>query len=162
MADRVIVAVFKTQNQAYDAAREIQELDKDGFTQLKRGAIMTKDAKGNLAILDTKGIGTVWGLVGGSLIGGLLGALLGPVGVAAGAAAGAAATGAALGATAGGAIGATADLGGFGMSQDFIDDVSTQIYPGETALLAELDEGSTVSIDRIVARHGGRVSRSEI
>ena len=35
-------------------------------------------------------------------------------------------------------------------------------FLGETALIAEVDEGSTESIDRIVALHGGRVYRSEM
>ena len=161
MADKVIVAVFATQNQAYDAAREIQNLDKDSIIELKRGAITTKDAKGNLTIPDTKGVGAAWGLLGGGLIGGLLGALLGPVGVAVGAAASAAATGALVGAASGGFVGTTVDLVEYGLSEDFIDDVSTQINPGDTALIAEVDEGSTESIDRIVTLHGGRVYRSE-
>jgi uncharacterized membrane protein len=161
MADRVIVAIFATQNHAYDAARQIQNLDEDDLIQLKRGALATKDAKGNLTIPDSKGVGTAWGLLGG-LIGGLLGAMLGPVGVAAGAAASAAATGAALGAASGGIAGATVDLAELGLSEDFIDDVSTQLNPGETALIAEVEEGSTESIDQIVALHGGRVYRSEL
>ncbi len=162
MANRVIVAVFATQNQAYDAARQMQNLNEDEIIRLKRGALATKDAKGNLTIPDTKGVGAAWGLLGGGLIGGLLGAMLGPVGAAAGAAASAAAAGAALGAASGGVVGATVDLAEFGLSEDFIDDVSTQLNPGETALIAEVDEGSTESIDRIVVLHGGRVYRSEI
>src|SRR6266511_1992575 len=122
MADRVIVAVFASQNQAYDAARYVQNLDKDGIIQLKRGAIASKDAKGNLTIPDTKGVG----------------------------------------AASGGILGGTVDLGEFGLSEDFIDDVSNQLNPGETALIAEVDEDSTESIDRIVALHGGRVYRSEV
>jgi uncharacterized membrane protein len=162
MANQAIVAVFASENHAYDAARQIQDLDKDGIIRLKRGAIATKDAKGNLTLPDTKGVGTAWGLLGGGLIGALLGAMLGPVGVAAGAAASAAATGAALGAASGGIVGGSVDLAEFGLSEDFIDDVSTQLNPGETALIAEVEEGSTESIDRIVALHGGRVYRSEM
>jgi len=162
MANRVIVAVFANENHAYDAATHIQNLDKDGIISLKRGAIATKDAKGNLTISDTKGVGTAWGLLGGGLIGGLLGAMLGPVGVAAGAAASAATAGAVIGAASGGIVGGTADLAEFGMSEDFIDDVSTELSPGKTALIAEVDEDSTESIDRIVALHGGRVYRSEV
>ena len=71
-------------------------------------------------------------------------------------------TGAVLGAASGGIVGATVDLAEFGLSEDFIDDVSTQLNPGETALIAEVGEGSTESIDRIVALHGGRVYRSEL
>jgi uncharacterized membrane protein len=162
MTDRVIVAVFATQNHAYDAARQMQNLDEDDIIRLKRGAIATKDDKGNLTIPDTKGVGTVWGLLGGGLIGGLLGAMLGPVGVAAGAAASAAASGAVVGAASGGIVGATVDLAEFGVSEDFIDDVSTQLNPGETVLIVEVDEGPTESIDRIVALNGGRVYRSEV
>src|SRR5215510_9020658 len=162
MANQVIVAVFATQNHAYDAARHVQNLDKDGIIQLKRGAIVTKDDKGNLTIPDSKSVGTAWGLLGGGLIGGLLGAMLGPVGVAAGAAASAAAAGAAVGAATGGALGAVGDLTELGMNEDFIDDVSTEIYPGETALIIEVDEGSTEPTDRVVSQYGGRIYRSEL
>src|SRR6266511_3368516 len=127
MANRVIVAVFATQNQAYDAARQMQNLNEDEIIRLKRGALATKDAKGNLTIPDTKGVGAAWGLLGGGLIGGLLGAMLGPVGAAAGAAASAAAAGAALGAASGGVVGATVDLAEFGLSEDFIDYVIIQL-----------------------------------
>src|SRR5262245_37725826 len=162
MANRVIVAVFGTQNQAYDAAARMQRLDDDGIIKIKRGAIATKDAKGNLTVPDSKHVGSAWGLLGGGLIGGLLGAMLGPVGVAAGAAASAAAAGAAVGAATGGALGAVGDLTELGLSEDFIDDVSTEIYPGETALIVEVDEGSTEPTDRAVSQYGGRIYRSEL
>src|SRR3954465_13947330 len=102
MANRVIVTIFPTQNQAYDCAAGRQGLDDDGIIKLKRGAIATKDAKGNLTIPDSKHVGSAWGLLGGGLIGGLLGVMLGPLGVAAGAAASAAAVGATAGAVTGG------------------------------------------------------------
>ncbi len=162
MADRVIVAVFSTQNEAYDAAARMQRLDDDGIIKVKRGAIATKDAKGNLTIPDSKNVGSAWGLLGGGLIGGLLGAMLGPVGVAAGAAAGAAATGAAVGAVTGGMVGSVADLTEFGLNEDFVDDVTTQLYPGDTALIVEVDEGSTEPTDRVVSQYGGRIYRSEL
>ena len=162
MADRVIVAVFGTQNQAYAAAARMQRLDEDGAIKLKRGAIATKDAKGNLTIPDSKHVGSAWGLLGGGLIGGLLGAMLGPVGAAAGAAASAAAAGAAVGAVGGGTMGSVVDLTEFALEQDFIDDVTTQLYPGDTALIVEVDEGSTEPTDRVVSQYGGRIYRSEL
>jgi uncharacterized membrane protein len=163
MANRVIVAVFGTQNQAYDAAARMQRLDEDGIIKVKRGAIATKDAKGNLTIPDSKHVGGAWGLLGGGLIGGLLGAMLGPVGVAAGAAASAAAAaGAAVGAVTVGSVGAVADLTEFALNEDFIDEVTTQLYPGDTALIVEVDEGSTEPTDRVVSQYGGRIYRSEL
>ncbi len=162
MANRVIVAVFGTENQAYDAAARMQRLDEDGTIKLKRGAIATKDAKGNLMIPDSKHVGSAWGLLGGGLIGGLLGAMLGPVGAAAGAAASATAAGAAVGAVTGGAMGSVVDLTEFGLNEDFIDDITTQLYPGDTALIVEVDEGSTEPTDRVVSQYGGRIYRSEL
>ena len=162
MANRVIVAVFPTQNQAYDAAAQMQRLNDDGMITVKRGAIATKDAKGNLTIPDSKHVGSAWGLLGGGLIGGLLGAMLGPVGVAAGAAASAATAGAAVGAVTGGTVGAVADLSEFGLNEDFIDDISTQLYPGDTALIVEVDEGSTEPTDRAISMYGGRIYSSEL
>ena len=162
MADRVVVAVFAIQNQAYDAAKRVQDLDQDGTIELKRGAIASKDAKGNLTIPDTKDVGKPWGLLGGGIIGGLLGLLLGPVGAAASAVGTAAATGATLGAATGVAVGGTVDLAEFGLDEDFVDSVSTQLEPGETALIAEVNEGSTEPIDQIVARYGGRVYRTQV
>jgi uncharacterized membrane protein len=162
MANRVIVAVFRTQNQAYDAAAQMQRLDDDDVIKVKRGAIVTKDAKGNLTVPDSKHVGSAWGLLGGGLIGGLLGVMLGPVGVAAGAAASAAAAGAAVGAVTGGTVGAVADLTEFGLNEDFIDDVATQLYPGDSALIVEVNEGSTEATDRAVSMYSGRIYRSEL
>ena len=166
MANRVIVAVFQTQNQAYDAAAAMQRLDDNGRIELKRGAIATKDAKGNLTIPDTKHVGSAWGLLGGGLIGAVLGAMLGPAAVAAGAtasvAASAATAGAAMGTVGGGAMGSLVDLSEFGLSTEFIDEVTTQLYPGDTALIVEVSEGSTEPTDRIVSQYGGRTYRSEL
>jgi uncharacterized membrane protein len=154
MADRAVVAVFDTQNQAYDAAADLQRLGEEGVIQIKRGAIVTKDDEGNLTIPDTK-MGGPWGLLGGGLLGGLLGALLGPAGAAAGAAAGTAAV-------AGAAIGASADLRTLGVGNEFILAVSADLKPGHTALLAEVGEGATEPVDAAVRRHQGRVHRQDL
>src|SRR5262245_25559152 len=124
MANRVIVAVFSTQNQAYDAAARMQHLDNDGVIKVKRGAIATKDAKGNLTIPDSKQVGSAWGMLGGGLMGGLLGAMLGPVGIA-------------VGSVTGGAMGTVADLTEYALDENFLDQVTTQLNPGETALIVE-------------------------
>jgi uncharacterized membrane protein len=163
MADRAVIAVFDTQNQAYAAAADLQRLGDDGTIAIKRGAIVTKDAKGTLTIPDSRDVGAPWGLLGGGLMGGLLGALLGPAGAAAGVAAGtAAAAGAAVGAATGAAVGGSADLVALGLNEGFIDDVSADLDPGHTALIAEVDEGSTEPVDRAVQRHAGRVHRQDL
>jgi uncharacterized membrane protein len=162
MADRAIVAVFDTKNRAYDAAKDLQVLADAEEIKLKRGAMVTKDDKGNLSVPETKHVGTAWGLLGGTAVGALLGALLGPVGVAAGAAAGAAATGAVVGAASGALVGSTVDLTEYGLDADFLDTVATELNPGDTAIIAEVEEGSTRPVDAVVARFGGRIYRTEL
>jgi uncharacterized membrane protein len=163
MPDRAVVAVFDTQNQAYDTAADLQRLADDGTIDVKRGAIVTKDAKGNLTIPDSRGVGAPWGLLGGGLIGAVAGALLGPAGAAAGAAAGtAAAAGAAVGAATGATVGGSADLLALGLSEAFVDDVSRDLDPGRSALIVEAAEGSTEPVDEAVRRHQGRVYREDL
>ena len=162
MANRAVVAVFDTQNQAYDAAAALQRLNDADTIVVKRGAIVSKDAKGNLAVPDTQ-MGGPWGLLGGGLIGGLMGALLGPAGAAAGVAAGtAAAAGAAVGAATGAAAGGSADLLALGLSSGFVDEVSADLNPGQSALIAEVSEGSTEPVDAAVQQLRGRVHREDL
>jgi uncharacterized membrane protein len=59
-------------------------------------------------------------------------------------------------------LGAVGDLTEFGLNEDFIDDVTTQLNPGDTALIVEVDEGSTEPTDRVVSQYGGRIYRSEL
>jgi uncharacterized membrane protein len=162
MADRAVVAVFDTQNQAYDAAADLQRLNDDAVIELKRGAIVTKDEKGNLTIADSKGVGVPWGMLGGGVIGGLLGLMLGPAGAAAGAAATAAATGAAVGMSSGVLAGGTADLAGLGLQEGFVSDVGSRMDPGKSALIVEVVEGSTEPIDSAVSHRNGTVYRSDV
>jgi uncharacterized membrane protein len=163
MQDRAVIAVFDTQNQAYAAAADLQRLGDDGTIDIKRGAIVTKDAKGTLTIPDSRDMGAPWGLLGGGLMGGLLGALLGPAGAAAGVAAGtAAAAGAAVGGAAGATLGGSADLVALGLNEGFIDDVSRNLDPDHSALIVEVSEGSTEPVDAAVQQLRGRVHREDL
>jgi uncharacterized membrane protein len=161
MARDVIVATFETRNQAYDAAIDIDRLD-DGVVDVKGGAIVEKDPLGNVMTLDSRGLDSAWGLAGaagGALLGALVGALAGPAGVAAGAAVGG---GAAAGGLMGGTTGALVDVTDWGLKVDYIDLVRSRMRPGTTALVAEVEEGSTEPIDQAVARHGGSIYRTPL
>jgi uncharacterized membrane protein len=147
MTDRIIVATFTTPNAAYDAASAIKSLKEAGVGdfKLKTGVMIKKDDRGNVSVLENKDrppIATAVGTVTGALIG-LIGG----------------APGAAMGA----ALGATSGLGGdvimAGLDQDFVDSVTTDLLPGMTAIITEVNEGSTVPIDNIVSRGGGHIYR---
>jgi uncharacterized membrane protein len=156
MESRVIVATFDSQNAAFEAAQDVQDLERSGVIKIKRGAILTKDADGTLTIPDAKYVGTSWGLFGGGAIGALLGLLLGPAGAA----------GAVAGATVGLTVGAAGDALSDAVSNDrddqFLQDAISGIEPGQTVLLAELDEESTEPVDSAVTSRGGTVVRTNL
>ena len=165
MARDVVIAAFDTSNQAYDAAYDINQLN--GNVDVKSGAIIEKDPLGNVSVLDSKDLPTAWGpggAAGGALVGALVGLLAGPGAAAAGTAAGAAAagSGAAAGALGGGATGSLADLTNWGLKGDYLDTAATYLLPGKTALVMEVEEGTTAPIDAAVVRHGGITYREPV
>jgi uncharacterized membrane protein len=140
--------VFGNQNQAYDAANEIKKLESAGV-RVDQAAIVTKDSKGNVRVPDTKGDEIPWGTLGGPIVGGLIGLIAGP-------------TGAAVGAASGLFAGWTADLVRLGMDEEVVRSVAAEVNPGETAIVAEIEEGSTEPVDTIVTSHGGRIYRTDL
>lgn len=162
MENRVIVAAFDNQDAAFEAAQDAQDLERSGVIKIKRGAILTRDANGNLTIPDSKYGSSSWGTLGGGVIGTLIGSLkaslLGP--------AGAGVAGALGGAAAGLTVGAAGDALSDDIRDDQIDaslqDAISAIEPGQTVLLAELEEGSTESIAAALTPRGGRVFRTNL
>jgi uncharacterized membrane protein len=150
MSDRAIIAVFNSSSSAYDAATAIRSLADDKLIDFKvsSGAMFKKDEKGNVVPLEEKDR-HLWGTMGGAVAGGLIGALAGPAGAAAGAA---------IGATAG----LTGDAVVASLDTGFVDQVSQELNPGDTAVVVEANEGSTAAVDNIVRLNGGRVYRSEL
>jgi uncharacterized membrane protein len=147
MADKIIVATFGNTNAAYDAVSAIKALKEKGVADFKpkAGVMVKKDDRGNLSVLESRDR-PLWG----TGIGTVAGALIGLIGGAPGAAVGA-------------ALGATSGLAGdtvlASLDDDFVDSVTREMRPGMTALIVEADEGSTRSVDEIVAHGGGHVYR---
>jgi uncharacterized membrane protein len=160
MAQDVIIATFANRNEAYEAARQIDTLD-DSVITVKAGAIVEKDALGNVTWLDSKDLtapwGTIGGLTGGTLLGALVGAIAGPVGSMTGAQVGAAA--AATGGLVGSTVGATVDIADTGLKEDYVAAVSGRLLPGHAAFVAEVEEYSTKPVDEAVWRNGGVIFR---
>ena len=150
MSDRIIVATFDSTNAAYEAARAIKNLKQAGITdfKLKTGVMLNKDNLGNVSLLEGKDrplLGTAVGTATGALIGLLAGA-----------------PGMAVGAALGATSGLTTDAVMAAMDGDFVDDVSSELRPGTTAIIVEANEGSTRAVDDIVALGGGHVHRQEV
>lgn len=142
--DKVVAVVFNDEKQAYGGLQAFRDLDRDGSITLYSGAVVAKDASGKLSVreADEGPAGTLFGMLTGSLIG-ILG---GPIGLA-------------VGASTGTLIGTAFDLTRAGISEDFLDEVSTYLLPGKAAVLTELDEEWQAPIDTRMEALGGLVFR---
>ena len=143
--DKYVVAVFPNEAKAYEGTRAIKELQAEGSLSVYGMAVLTKAADGTLSVHDKTDEGPA-GTVIGALLGGLAGLLGGPAG-------------GVVGLTGGGVIGSWLDLFNLGVDRDFLDKVSTQLTPGKSAVVAEIDEDWVIPLDKRVGVLGGTVLR---
>ena len=142
--DRVIVAVFNDEKQAYEGTRALDDLHNDGSITLYAEAVIAKDAAGKASLKAPQGPGPSTFL--GMFMGGLLGVLGGPAGVAAGAASGA-------------IVGAAVDVRHSPVGADFLHQVAQHLTPSKVAVVAEIDEEWQTPLDARMEALGGNVFR---
>jgi len=131
--NKMLVAVFETENKAYEGLSALKSLHDNGDITLYASAVVSKNQKGELNLntaADQGPIGTATGLFAGSLLG-LLG---GPIGLV-------------LGAAAGSFAGLVFDITNDDINTTFVDEVTSALIPGKTAVIAEVDESWTVPVD---------------
>ena len=143
--DRMLVAVFPSEDAAYKGSNALLELDREGSIGLFAYAVVSKDNQGKITVKQSDGQGPLATLVGTSL-GSLIGLLGGPVGLA-------------FGATAGMLTGSIYDLDNARVDSDFVDDVSKELGPGKYAVLAEVQEDWTTPVDVRMEAIGGKIYR---
>ncbi|MFN8475707.1 MAG: DUF1269 domain-containing protein [Anaerolineae bacterium] len=143
--DKMIVTVFETEEAAYKGSSALRELHENGDIVVYGMAVIAKDASGSVTIKQATGPAP-WGTMGGMAVGAIVGLIAGPAGVAVGAATGALA-------------GSLVDLADAGVGEDYVDEVSAQLEPGTTAVVAEVDEEWTTPVDTRMVALGGKVFR---
>jgi uncharacterized membrane protein len=147
MADNIIVAIFSSVDPAYETAKAIIDL-KDapgsGF-KFKSGIIVTKDARGEVSVLETESH-PFRGMKVGAVVGGLIGLIGGaPI--------------AAIGALLGSTLGAIGAAGTAILTSATVSSIKDAMHPGTVAVIIEAEEDSPKAIDDIVSKQGGRVFR---
>lgn len=149
--DKMLVVGFDSELKAYEGARALQELQKEGAIDLYAKAVIARDAGGKVTVKDQGDMGPV-GTAVGLLTGSLIGLIGGPVGVA-------------VGATAGTYGGLLYDSMSLGINVDFIDEVADYLQPGKAAVVAEVWEEWVLPVDHRMEALGGivfRRSRNEV
>jgi uncharacterized membrane protein len=164
----LIVVSFHNQYRAAEVLNELWRMNDDWAVDLDDAVAVYRDRFGNLryqqSVAPTVGEGAAWGGLWGSLLGALIAA---PFTAGASAAAGAAAL--ASGALAGGALGGTTGAldaswwkDDFGISEDFVDEVSRQIGPGDSAIFAWIQSADPELVAERFRGYGGTVLRTTL
>jgi uncharacterized membrane protein len=148
-----IAVIFKDTGQAYKGLHALWQLDEDGDITGHGTTVVHRDRWGQFQV-DTKETLPALATAVGVGVGALLGALAGPPGVAVGAA-----RGAALGATGGGVIGLTTDVVRADTRDQAADETAFVLKAGQSAVIAEVSEDSTLAIDSRMRELGGIVRR---
>lgn len=143
--DKMLVAAFDTEEDAYKGSEAIKDLDNKGEITLYAIAVVTKDQSGNAEVKKSVDVGPV-GTAVGMATGALVGVAGGPAGVAAVAAGG-------------GLLGMLTDAGISGVGLDFLDEVSEVMVPGTSVIVAEVDEEWVTPLDIRIGELGGVVFR---
>jgi uncharacterized membrane protein len=143
--DKMLAIVFDDERKAYEGARAVKELHNEGSLTVYAASVISKDPAGKVNVKQAADQGPV-GTAAGWATGALIGLLGGPAGVA-------------IGAATGMVAGSFYDLAQVGVDSDFLDEVSRQLSPGKTAVIAEIDEEWVTPLDTRVEALGGKVFR---
>lgn len=157
--DNYVAVVFSNDEEAADGLHQLWQLDGLGQITVHGAAVLHRDNIGSIHVATKHtdpGVRTALGIG----LGALIGALAGPIGAAAGAAAAAAAgAGAGIGAAAGGLAGFTADAIKSGEHDEAAFQSGLVIHNGQSAVVAEVSEDWTTTVDEAMKRLGGTVYR---
>ena len=171
MANLIVIGFKKDIYRASEVLNKLSALEDDWVVDLRDAVAVYRDDSGKLRVdqsyLMTTGEGAAWGAMLGSFIGLTLGAIAIPftagasAAVAGGALAAGAVGGGALGA-AGGALDASTWKMDFGISDDFIKEVSGMVRLGDSAIFALLRSADPVLVAEQFRGYGGTVLQSTL
>ena len=143
--NKMIVAVFDTEEKAFEGLSALKNLHGDGDITIHATAVLTKDEDGKLFVKSKSDKGPV-GMAVGVLSGALIGIIGGPVGMA-------------VGATIGMLGGMYYDLDKSGIDAGFVDEVSAAMTEKNIVVVADVEESWTVPVDTRIEQLGGMVFR---
>ncbi len=148
-----IAVIFNDTGKAYRALHALWQLDDEGEITVHGATVVHRNDWGEFQV-DTKETQPALATAVGVGIGALLGALAGPAGAAVGAAGGAA-----IGAAAGGVVGIGTDLVRADTRHQATDETAFVLDAGQSAVIADVSEDSTLPIDSRMRDLGGIVRR---
>ena len=151
--ENVLVVTFgedaeKDQN-AYQALTDLKQLDSQGQIKIAGAAVVARNPDGRVEVKSEVGDPPYAGTAGGGLIGLLVGVIGGPLGVL-------------IGGTYGMLVGSLFDIDDVETTESVLGEISKQVQPTRTALLAQVVEQRPDVIDAAMAKLGGAVMRRPV
>ena len=151
--DNVLVVTFgddpEHDTNAYQALTELRQLDSQGQIKIAGAAVVTRDTGGRVDVKSEVGNDSYVGSASGGIIGLLVGIIGGPVGML-------------LGGTYGALVGSLVDIDDIATTDSVLGEISNQVQPTRTAVLAHVTEQSPEVIDTAMARLGAQVMRRPV
>ncbi len=151
--DNVLVVTFgedpENDKNAYQALTDLKQLDSQGQIKIAGAAVVTRDINGHVEEKSEVGDDPYIGTASGGVIGLLVGILGGPLGVL-------------IGGATGLLVGSLFDIDDVETTESALSQISKQVHPTRTAVLAQVTEQSPEVIDTAMARLGGEVMRQPL
>ena len=140
--DKMIVIVFDGEPAAYAGSRALKELHWEGSITLYSGSVIVKESNGRIQLKQVVNLGQAGSILGTATCA-LVGALADEAHTGMGNAFG----------------GQPPNLGGAGVSEDFLRDVARSLRAGKSAVVAEIEEDWITPLDSLMDMLGGIVFR---
>ena len=145
----LIIASFNEEAEAIEASHKLNELETIGDITIYGMALVKKPAQGDAVVLQaddsTEGLRTL----SGAAIGALIGTLAGPVG-------------ALIGMLTGTLAGEVSEDDHYGFTEEFMAKATSQLQPGSTAVIAEIDEDNDIFVDSSLTPLGATLVRTDV
>ena len=151
--DNVLVVTFgegpENDENAYQALTDLKQIDSQGQIKIAGAAVVARGLDGRVEVKSQVGDDPYIGTASGGVIGLLVGILGGPLGVL-------------LGGATGLLVGSLFDIDDVETTESALSEISKQVQPTRTAVLAQVNEQSPEVIDAAMARLGGEVMRQPL
>ena len=151
--DNVLVVSFgedpENDKNAYQALTDLKQLDSQHQIEIAGAAVVSRDIEGRVDVKSNVGDVPYAGTATGGMIGLLVGIIGGPLGML-------------IGGGTGVLFGSLFDIGDVESTESVLGDISQDVRPNRTAVLAQVTEQSPEVIDTAMARLGGQVMRRTV
>jgi uncharacterized membrane protein len=151
--ENVLVVSFgpdlENDKNAYQALTDLKTLDSQGQLKIEGAAVVERDVDGRVEVKSEVGDDPWLGTASGGMTGLLIGILGGPLGVL-------------IGGATGLMVGSLFDLDDVETTESVLSDISKQVRPTRTAVLAQVAERSPEVVDTAMAKLGGEVLRRPV